>query len=306
MIRIRVIEASKLLLGFSIVLLVIALIAVAFGLSRADGDRDVVPTGIVRANVDEEAAAAFAAASSVRKPTVVFEESTYLNGDGLLIEVLPVATASPAPEKTARVLIYHTHTHEAYAPTPENPYPETEKWRTEDTNHSVVRVGAELAEHLRALGVETVHDTTDHEPPKLGTAYERSLQTLQKYADTPFDLYIDLHRDAYSEEIQDVRAVSVGGVSVAQVMILVGDGEGFSPKPDTQANLDFARSLTDRMNEAAPGSCREVLLKPGRYNQHVASPAILVEAGHNLNTLPEALRAMESLARAISQVLDHS
>nr|HML48656.1 stage II sporulation protein P [Clostridia bacterium] len=97
-----------------------------------------------------------------------------------------------------RVLIYHTHTYEAYEPTPENPYVATEKWRTKDAVHNVCRVGELLAEILRdRYGMDVVHDVTEHELPDLNSAYTRSLKTLDGYTQRgeTFDLYIDLHRD---------------------------------------------------------------------------------------------------------------
>ena len=217
-------------------------------------------------------------------------------------------TPAPTPETLAddaapRVLIYHTHTHEAYEQVADDPYEETEKWRTEDEAHSVVRVGRELAECLRARGIEVVHDTTDHEPPKLGTAYVRSLETLESYGAEEFDCYIDLHRDAYIEGMRGVQTLSVNGAQTAQLMILIGNGEGFEVKPDYAGNLEFARNLTDRINALAPGLCKDVMVKTGRYNQHIGKNAILVEVGNNMNTLSEALSAMPTLADALAAQL---
>ena len=81
------------------------------------------------------------------------------------IEVIGMQT--PKPPK--RVLIYHTHTYEAFAKGNAS-YKETEKWRTADSAYNVVRVGEELAALLRSLGVDAVHDTTAFEPPDLGGA----------------------------------------------------------------------------------------------------------------------------------------
>lgn len=75
----------------------------------------------------------------------------------------PTPTVQPAASK--RILIYHTHTHEAYAQEEGNEYVETGAWRTADADHSVVRVGAELASLLRMYGFEVTHDTTDNEMP---------------------------------------------------------------------------------------------------------------------------------------------
>ncbi|MDO4548064.1 MAG: stage II sporulation protein P [Clostridia bacterium] len=84
---------------------------------------------------------------------------------------------------------------------------------------------------------------------------------------------------------------------------MIGNGEGFDEKPDTAANLAFAKELTGHLNEIADGICRDVLVKVGRYNQHIGTPAILIEVGHNQNTLAQALASMPVLARAVSDML---
>lgn len=225
---------------------------------------------------------------------------------GFAIEVLGVATPKPAK----RVLIYHTHTYEAFAQTEDDPYQETEKWRTADPEHNVVRVGEELAGLLRGLGLEVVHDTTAFEPPVLSSAYARSLDMLRARAQAGerFDLYIDLHRDAYIASQKGPNTVNVGGVDTARVMVLIGKGEGasaqgFDEKPDWEKNLALAQAITACANSQAQGVCRDVSVKTGRYNQHVADCCILVEAGNNRNTLSEVLAAMPYLADAIYQAL---
>lgn len=210
-----------------------------------------------------------------------------------------------------RVLIYHTHTYEAYEQTPDDPYQETEKWRTADNAHNVVRVGEELAALLRGLGIEVVHDVTAFEPPNLSSAYARSLEMLQgrQAAGERYDLYIDLHRDAYAESQTGPNTVSVGGVEAAKLMVLIGKGEGqtsegFDQRPDWEANLAIAQTMTDCLNAQADGLCRDVCLKSGRFNQHVAVGCVLVEAGNNRNTLEEVLAAMPYLADAVLEALE--
>lgn len=219
------------------------------------------------------------------------------------IEVLSVAEER---EKPVRVLIYHTHTYEAFEQVQDDPYRETEKWRTADSNHNMVRVGAELAALLRSLGMEVTHETTAFEPPSLSSAYTRSLEMIQsrQSAGESYDLYIDLHRDAYAASYGGSNTVSVGGAQAAKLMLLVGKGEGqtgqgFAEKPDWQSNLAIAKKITDALNEQADGLCRDVCIKTGRFNQHVADACILIEAGNNKNTLSEVLCAMPYLADAI-------
>lgn len=213
------------------------------------------------------------------------------------------------PGEPRRVLIYHTHTWEAYEPTEEDTYTPTERWRTKDNQHNVVRVGEELARELTALGFEVVHDTTAHEPPNLDTAYTRSLQTLEAYSarGETFDCYIDLHRDAYVESMAGSNSVQDGGKSLPHIMLLIGTGTGtsggeaFAQKPNWQVNIVLAQKITDALNAQVEGLAYPVKTKTGRFNQHVSEGAVLIEVGNNMNTLREALDAMPYLARAIDE-----
>lgn len=201
------------------------------------------------------------------------------------------------------MLIYHTHTHEAYEQVAGEEYQALEAWRTQDQSHSVVRVGEELARCLEGLGFEVVHDCTDHEPPQLGTAYTRSLKTLEGYQDQRFDLCIDLHRDALGS-IHDRRADGNRGPEPGGPAHdahrkrgrLYGKAgypgqSGLRPAAHRPVKPDGGRDLPP------------VLVKNGRYNQHLSTPSILVEVGHNKNTLTEALNAMPLLAQAIADTL---
>lgn len=226
---------------------------------------------------------------------------------GFAIEVI----GSEPSEPRRRVLIYHTHTFEAYEQDAQSPYQETEKWRTADSAYNMVRVGEELAGLLRGLGFEVVHDVTAFEPPDLNSAYTRSLEMLERRqeAGETYDLYIDLHRDAYAASQTGPNTVSAGGREVAKLMLLVGKGEGvtgagYDVKPDWEANLQIAQAITDSLNQQAQGLCRDVCVKSGRFNQHVAVGCILIEAGNNRNTLEEVLASMPYLADAIAECMN--
>ena len=199
------------------------------------------------------------------------------------------------------MLIYHTHTHEAYEQVVDDPYVALEAWRTSDAGHSVVRVGEALAESLRQYGFEVVHDVTDHEADQLSTAYSRSLATLQSY-ETAFDLYIDVHRDAYVDG-EPTTVDTLSGSEAAPLMLLIGNGNGFDVKPWYDQNYAFAQALETRVNEIEPGLCKPVLVKDGRYNQHIGVFSVLIEVGHNRNTLHQALNSVPPLAEAISDLM---
>ena len=91
-------------------------------------------------------------------------------------------------------------------------------------------------------------------------------------------------------------------------MFVVGTGEGktgtgFAVKPNWKQNKALADLLTAEINKIAPGLCRPVRVKSGRYNQHVSDAALAIEIGHNKNTLEEALNAAGYLAKALANVL---
>ena len=224
---------------------------------------------------------------------------------------LEVISAQSTPQPGAfRVLIYHTHTYEAYTATEAYPYTSKEKWRTSSPDRNVVAVGSYLTKLLTDAGVSVTHDTTPYEPPKLSTAYQRSLEMLQKRQQNgeSYDLYIDLHRDAYSKGNGPNTVDTPSGAS-ARLLMLIGKGTGqtgagYDIKPDWESNRTIAQTLTNRLNLQCEGICRPVSLKSGRYNQHVAPCCVLIEVGNNQNTLEEALAAMPYLANAICALAD--
>ena len=289
------------------VLLAAVLLGTAAGLNLPARVRSGEVVAALSAWTDEVSENLFAVSAAPRETDGPTATPAPPEEAGFVIRLLGAQTENPRK----RVLIYHTHTYEAYEQTPDDPYQETEKWRTADNAHNVVRVGEELAALLRGLGIEVVHDVTAFEPPNLSSAYTRSLEMLQgrQAAGERYDLYIDLHRDAYAESQTGPNTVSVGGVEAAKLMVLIGKGEGqtsegFDQRPDWEANLAIAQTMTDCLNAQADGLCRDVCLKSGRFNQHVAVGCVLVEAGNNRNTLEEVLAAMPYLADAVLEALE--
>lgn len=239
-------------------------------------------------------------AAPVFRPAVPEEEPERLS-IGFNIRTIAPVNALRADKPT--ILIYHTHTTEAYTQTETQPYRETGKWRTNDNTKNVVAVGEVLKEILETdYGFTVIHDTTDHEPPKLSTAYDRSLETMERYhAEYPsIALFIDLHRDAYSADNAPCDYLMIRDTETAKLMLVVGKGEKYAEKPYFISNAAFAERITAHLNAIDPHFCRPVRIKPGRYNQHVAPNCILVEVGHNANTLSQAKAAMPYLAESIA------
>lgn len=237
-------------------------------------------------------------------------EEEVIPDEGVKVEVVDpqepesFGAAGAAPQ----ILIYHTHTHESYTKTAGQNYVESAQWRTTNNDYNIVRVGEELAKTLsEKYGIAVLHDKTDNEYPQLGTAYSRSLITMQKdmKANPGLKLLIDLHRDAYNTGI-DPSVATIDGQKVARVMAVIGTGEGktgtgFAVRPKWQENKKVADSILDRLAQFSPDLARKTDVKTGRYNQHLSTGAILLEIGHNKNTLDEALAAVPYLAQAIAE-----
>ena len=235
------------------------------------------------------------------------------NSTDINVEVLDIKkSVSFAPlGSIPQVLIYSTHTHEAYAKIDGEDYVEAAKWRTINNDYNIVHVGDALSAELAAkFGIAVIHDKSDTEVPVLATAYERSLKIVQKNMEQNNDLkiIIDLHRDAYNANINP-NTVTINGVKAARVMFVIGTGEGktgvgFSQRPNWKANLALAQAVNDNLKKFDPLLSRDISIKTGRYNQHLSSGAILIEVGNNMNTLDEVLATVPFLAQAIADTLD--
>ena len=227
--------------------------------------------------------------------------------DEVRIEVINAPQTPPAIDLSGndpKILIYHTHTTEAYTQTDNYRYEESGEWRTYENDKNIVAVGELLATLLREqYGFQVLHDTSDHEPPKLSTAYSRSVETMKRYKEEypSLTMFIDVHRDAGGEN----TAVTVDGKRVARLMFVVGTGEGatgtgFGEMPDFESNYALALAITNKISERNSKLMRNIRVKTGRYNQHISNQCLLVEVGDNMNTLEEALNAIPYLAQAIA------
>ena len=310
MIIFKVWKASRLCTAMSAAVFVVMMAAFAWqalGSGGAPAHEEAVPAMAAAQPAEETAPAVTPFIDNLfylpaPEPTPSAMQGAQVRFELVLPESVP---ETPTPK---RILIYHTHTWEAYEPTAEESYVPTERWRTRDTNYNIVRVGAELEKCLTALGFEVVHEQGVFEPPVLSTAYNRSLEMLEAYTQRgeTFDYYIDMHRDAYSEGVYKTNTVTgTRGEEVARLMMLIGKGTGetggvgFDVKPQWEKNLVLAQEITDALNDLIDGLGGHVKIKTGRFNQHISTHAILVEVGNNKNTLTQALNAMPYLAQAI-------
>ncbi|MGI1690061.1 stage II sporulation protein P [Thermoanaerobacter uzonensis] len=222
------------------------------------------------------------------------------------------------------LLIYHTHTMEAYAATEKNKYIATYGYdRTDDLNYTVAKVGDYLAEYFKKEGISVLHDKTIHDY-NYDKSYVNSFATVSKILKEypSIKAAIDLHRDGYGAVMkpgvetipvlsnlpnQDFRkryVMDINGEKVAKVSFIIGSRRTPEMKEDWRKNYEFAKKISDKLNELYPGLSLGVQVKPySEYNQHLLEKSILIELGSNYNTLEEAIATTKYLAKAISEVI---
>ncbi|UZT82295.1 stage II sporulation protein P [Caproicibacterium sp. BJN0003] len=194
------------------------------------------------------------------------------------------------------VLIYHTHTCEAYAGVTSS----------DDPTLSVVAVGDAIAEELKAAGIGVIHDTTIHDSPNYDGCYDRSCATVQKnLAQYPsIQVTLDIHRDSMTTKdgIRYKPTAIINGKRAAQVMIISGCDDGTLNFPNWAENLKLAVRLE------SGGAQFSKLMRPldftnRRYNEELTNGSLLCEFGTEVNTLDEAVYSGHLFGQVLSQEL---
>ena len=225
-----------------------------------------------------------------------------LDLDALAAEGLELRLDRDRPQ----VLIFHTHSSEAYTPEGEDAYEPSDPYRTEDRSKSVIRVGDELAAQLEAYGLTVLHDREIYDYPSDTGSYSRSGAAVERYlAENPgIRLVIDLHRDALGDgEVVYKTRVELEGETCAQVMLLVGTGDNGLWHPNWRDNLKCALYLQNAMDERYTGLARPIELVPERYNQQLNTGMLILEVGSTGNTLREAIAAVRHFGDAVGPAL---
>ena len=199
---------------------------------------------------------------------------------------------------TPQVLIYHTHTTEAFMG----------DTRTTDLSRSVVAVGDQIAKQLKAAGINVVHDTTLHDYPSYNGSYDRSkvtmLNDLKKYPG--IQVTLDIHRDAMgtSDGTRIKPTAVIDGKKAAQIMIISGcDDDGTLGFPNWEYNLRLAVRLQRSLSDLYPGLARPLNFCARKYNENLTKGSLLVEFGTEVNTLDEATYSGELFGKALASEL---
>ncbi|MBU3153564.1 stage II sporulation protein P [Clostridium estertheticum] len=201
-----------------------------------------------------------------------------------------------------RVLIYHSHTSEAYLTSDTDTSKNTE---SSDQSRSVVAVGDVITENLeKNYGISVIHDKNVNDTEDYKNAYKKSGVTLDKYLKLyeKFDLIIDLHRDSIDNK--KTLITKLNGEDVARFMFVVTDK---NPRYAQQKKLiDSMMSISNRLY---PGLIRDEPIwvyhwGMGFYNQDRSNNALLIEVGANSNSIQEVKNTGKYLSRIIAEQLN--
>lgn len=225
-----------------------------------------------------------------------------LNAAELLGEDLTIQKDAAKPQ----ILLYHTHSQEAFA--------DSKEGEVEDT---IIGVGNYLTELLtKNYGYQVIHVTEafDMESGELdrSAAYDYAgtyLETILE-ENPSIEVVIDLHRDGVPENRHLVTEIN--GKSTAQIMFYNGlsytiarGSLDYLPNPYIQDNLAFSFQMEYQAAQYYPDFYRGIYIAGYRYNLHLRPRSVLVEAGAQTNTVQEVKNAMEPFADILNRVLQN-
>jgi len=222
--------------------------------------------------------------------------SELLNAIKFLEKDMTLAQEVEGPQ----ILIYHTHSQEAYA----NSIPG-------DASTSVVALGDYLEVLLeQQYGIEVLHHKGQYDVEKRDSAYSNALPDLENVLkeNPSIEVVIDLHRDGVPADRHLVTEIN--GKPTAQIMFFNGLSRttasgnlDYLANPYIEDNLAFSFQMQLAASEYYPGFARKIYLKGYRYNMHLRPKSLLIEVGAQTNTFEEAKNAMEPLADILTKVL---
>ena len=229
------------------------------------------------------------------------DANTMAGSDQLSVEkLLGMDMTLPQEGDGPQILIYHTHSQEAFADSVPG-----------DVNTGIVGVGECLTKILtEQYGYRVLHNTGQYDVETRDNAYSRALPAVEQIlAENPsIQVIIDLHRDEVAEETKLVTDIQ--GRPTARFMFFNGlsrtrkTGDiDYLANENQEANLALSFHMQLKAAEYYPGLTRRIYLKGYRYNMHLRPRTLLVELGAQNNTVEEAINACDPLAHILDMVL---
>lgn len=224
-----------------------------------------------------------------------------LKEPGLIVYASNITKEQAAPTKDHNVLLYFTHSHEAFEPITKAV---DGKVSVSHQTENIMKVGDKLRGQLVMNGVEAEIIDFDNTKDMMnrGIPYHLSYKEIRPHVkkqleNQTYDLVIDLHRDSLKK---DRTTVVHNGESYAKVAFVIGKEHAQYSKNKTNAE-----ALKKEIDAIVPGMTRDIIVKggvgvDGKYNQDIHPNIILIELGGVQNTEEELNRSVDVIARAIT------
>ena len=205
------------------------------------------------------------------------------------------------------VLIYHSHTTEAYSLLDVGYYNSSDA-RSKNADRNMIRVGDELTRYLEKHGFVVIHDTEIHDE-EYNSAYDNSREVVEKYLEEypSIEITIDVHRDdiTYSDKTKVKPTAVINGKKAARMMIIAGcEYNRVKNFPNWEKNLRFDLQVQNKVNELYEGLMRPILFSERKYNMYETDYSFLLEVGTDANTLEEACYSARLFGDALGQLLN--
>lgn len=198
----------------------------------------------------------------------------------------------------ANIVIYHTHGTESYLPQDSN------NFRSQNEEYNVLGIGKRLSLNLSNLGLDITHIGVYNDLPTYNSSYIKSYKAVNGELDVnKKNILIDIHRDAaeenssYEKFLLGVSKAVVNNKKAATFSIIIGGGNG-----NIEDLKDFAKIVKKNSDQAYPGLCREIVIRPGsKFNQELSDYSLLIEIGSIYNTIEEAEITCDLLSNILSE-----
>lgn len=218
-------------------------------------------------------------------------------------EALSMDMSMRQDNQNPQILIFHTHSQEAFADSIAG-----------DSSTTIVGMGEYLAGLLREkYGYNVIHDTGVYDlvDGKLdrSAAYTYAEKGLEKILEEypSIEVIIDLHRDGVDEKTRLVTEIN--GKPTAKIMLFngisyskVNGNLDYLPNPYIGENLAMSLQLKLLGDLYYPGFLRKNYINAYRYCLHYRGKSMLIEAGAQNNTIEEEKNAMELLAEILHRM----
>lgn len=229
------------------------------------------------------------------------DKNTMAGSDQLAVDKLLGKSMGISKEgEEPQILIYHTHSQEAFADSVPG-----------DKSTTIMGVGEYLSQVLTSrYGYRVLHHTGEYDVKARDDAYSVALPALEQVlAENPsIEVVIDLHRDEMAEETRLV--MDLDGRPTARFMFFNGLSRtrktgniSYLKNENLDDNLAFSFQMQLKAAQYYPGLTRKIYLKGYRYNMHLRPKTLLVELGAQNNTVEEAMNACDPLAHILDMVL---